>query len=141
MSGRGATIGTRLGWRWCSCRSRPQLRAWSSYQKLGVLDEQVIVVNNTGYQVMRPQPALPADGRVPVDRWTMPYVLRRPPGRVLIVGAGSGNDAAAALQAGASAVVAVEIDRTIYELVERLHPRSALRRCAGSGVIDDAGTI
>ncbi len=137
---RQATIGIAVGLLLVLLpHASPQLRElWSSYQKLGVLNDQVIVVNNTGYQVMRPQPALPADGRVPVDRWTMPYVLRRPPGRVLIVGAGSGNDAAAALQAGASAVVAVEIDRAIYELGRRLHPQAPYDDARVRVVIDDA---
>jgi SAM-dependent methyltransferase len=42
--------------------------------------------------------------------------------RVLILGAGTGNDVAAALRAGAEHVDAVEIDPVILELGRRLHP-------------------
>jgi hypothetical protein len=42
--------------------------------------------------------------------------------RVLIIGAGGGNDVAAALASGASHVDAVEIDRKLYELGEEGHP-------------------
>lgn len=42
--------------------------------------------------------------------------------RVLILGAGTGNDVAAALRAGASHVDAVEIDPVILQLGRRLHP-------------------
>lgn len=41
--------------------------------------------------------------------------------RVLIVGAGTGNDVAAALRAGAGHVTAVEIDPEIFRLGEELH--------------------
>ena len=41
---------------------------------------------------------------------------------VLIVGAGAGNDAAAALRNGAGEVNAVDIDPVIFSLGERLHP-------------------
>ena len=44
------------------------------------------------------------------------------PGDVLIIGAGGGNDVAAALQNGAEHVDAVEIDRTLYELGRDAHP-------------------
>ncbi len=42
--------------------------------------------------------------------------------RVLIVGGGADNDAAAALRNGADHVDAVEIDPLIYSLGKRLHP-------------------
>ena len=70
---------------------------WSGYQKLRLVDNGIFV-NNIGYQAMVPQ-AGPTD---PMDRFNFPYALRHPPGRVLVVGAGSGNDVAAALRAGAS---------------------------------------
>lgn len=41
---------------------------------------------------------------------------------VLVIGAGGGNDVAAALQNGAAHVDAVEIDRKLYELGEEGHP-------------------
>lgn len=53
-------------------------------------------------------------------QYDLPY-LSRPPGRVLVLGAGTGNDVAAALRAGAVAVDAVEIDPEILRLGRR-HP-------------------
>jgi hypothetical protein len=44
------------------------------------------------------------------------------PGNVLIIGAGGGNDVAAALDQGAEHVDAVEIDRKLYELGRDGHP-------------------
>ena len=44
------------------------------------------------------------------------------PGNVLIIGAGGGNDVAAALQNGVDHVDAVEIDRKLYELGRADHP-------------------
>jgi SAM-dependent methyltransferase len=44
------------------------------------------------------------------------------PGDVLIIGAGGGNDVAAALQHGATHIDAVEIDRKLYELGREDHP-------------------
>ena len=53
-------------------------------------------------------------------QYDLPYVAR-PPGRVLVLGAGTGNDVAAALRAGATHVDAVEIDAAILAL-GREHP-------------------
>lgn len=51
----------------------------------------------------------------------LPYRLR-PPGRVLILGTGLGNDVAAALRNRATSVTAVEIDPVIAELGRTRHP-------------------
>ena len=53
--------------------------------------------------------------------YNYPYAWKRPR-RVLVAGAGTGNDVAAALRNGAEEVVAVEIDPRIVELGQRLHP-------------------
>jgi spermidine synthase len=55
--------------------------------------------------------------------YELPYRVRpRPPERVAIVGAGTGNDVAAALRSGASFVDAIEIDPAIQELGRMYHP-------------------
>lgn len=54
--------------------------------------------------------------------YDFPYVLLPPCGRVLIVGAGTGNDVAAALRAQCASVDAVEIDPAIAQLGRKLHP-------------------
>jgi len=51
-----------------------------------------------------------------------PYQVARSIDQVLVVGAGTGNDVAAALRAGAGHVTAVEIDPVILDLGKKLHP-------------------
>jgi hypothetical protein len=53
----------------------------------------------------------------------IPYrALGRKPRRVLVLGAGTGNDVAVALGEGADSIDAVEIDPAILDLGRRLHP-------------------
>lgn len=54
--------------------------------------------------------------------YELPYRLVDETGDVLVVGAGTGNDVAAALRHGATHVDAVEIDPVIVELGYRYHP-------------------
>ena len=54
--------------------------------------------------------------------YELPYRLVPRPEQVLVVGAGTGNDVAAALRHGASHVDAVEIDPTILSLGKKYHP-------------------
>lgn len=54
--------------------------------------------------------------------YELPYRLVPHPGQVLVVGAGTGNDVAAALRHGAAHVDAVEIDPTILKLGRTYHP-------------------
>lgn len=105
---------------------------WSPYQKIEVQSlpnqQYNILVNNTGYMVISNlSPArLAAD---PVlaktyqnGSYDIPFRLMGKRDRVLIVGAGAGNDVDAALRNGAGWVDAVEIDPVIYALGKRLHP-------------------
>ena len=109
---------------------------WSSYQKLQVIGSRVYV-NKIGYQGIWSQPDFDR-GPVEVNGTTMPYLVRRPAGRVLIIGAGAGNDAAAALKAGATAVTAVEIDGTILEIGRKMHPQKPYSDPKVRTVLDDA---
>ncbi len=59
--------------------------------------------------------------------YNLPFRLAAAHDRVLVVGAGTGNDVAAALRNGARAVDAVEIDPTILELGVRFHPEGPYR--------------
>lgn len=113
--------------------------AWSPYQKLVLteLGEGVdgwpgkfcIAVNNTGYQAMidlRPEsvklnPRIRPEMRG-LSQYDIPMLLHPEPNRVLIVGAGSGNDVAGALRGGATYVAGVEIDPSIIEMGRRHHP-------------------
>ena len=105
---------------------------WSPYQKLVVEplgDQQYNVgVNNAGYMTvanlspgyLASHPQLSHDYEF--SSYDAPFHLVGGRDRVLIVGAGAGNDAAAALRSGATEVDAVEIDPVIYSLGKRLHP-------------------
>jgi len=54
--------------------------------------------------------------------YLLPYRVAPHPAQVLVVGAGTGNDVAAALRQGAEHVDAVEIDPSILDLGRRYHP-------------------
>ena len=59
--------------------------------------------------------------------YELPYRLVPNPGRVLVVGAGTGNDVAAALRHGATHVDAVEIDPLITRAGPKVSPGAPLR--------------
>jgi SAM-dependent methyltransferase len=61
-----------------------------------------------------------------------------PIGRVLVVGAGTGNDVAAALRAGATHVDAVDIDPAIVAMGRRNHPEHPYDDPRVRVVVDDA---
>jgi SAM-dependent methyltransferase len=116
---------------------------WSPYHKLEVTlkpdGSRLVTVNGTGYMFMFPIGADSSPwGRTSLDRWRLPHRLREHAARVLIVGAGAGNDASAALQAGAERVVAVEIDPEIHRIGRDLHPDSPYQDPRVSVIIDDA---
>lgn len=111
--------------------------AWSPYQKLTLAQSKhdkwsgvnFIYVNNTGYQALvdNSDAAVRADARVSPDtygltQYDIPMQFHPNPKRVLVVGAGSGNDVAGALRNGAEHVTAVEIDPAIIDFGRRFHP-------------------
>ncbi len=73
-----------------------------------------------------------------LSTYEVPYQLMPHPGRVLIVGAGSGNDVAAALRHGAAHVDAVEIDPTIIKLGRTYHPEHPYDSARVTVSINDA---
>jgi hypothetical protein len=86
-----------------------------------------ITVNNDYHQMildLRPHPD--EHPFLQSWRWTYEYPYRpektAPPGPILIVGAGSGNDVSAALRNTDATIDAVEIDPMIVELGRRFHP-------------------
>jgi hypothetical protein len=70
--------------------------------------------------------------------YNLPYRLRPEPGDVLVVGAGTGNDVAAALRHNARSVTAVEIDPAILYLGERIHPERVYQDMRTRRVVNDA---
>ena len=110
---------------------------WSPYQKLVVreastdeLGEYIINVNNVGYQEIVDLSDTTVNSnpnRFPPElrgfsQYDLPYLLHPNPKSVLIVGAGSGNDAAGALRNHVQSIAAVEIDPAIISIGQNLHP-------------------
>ena len=108
-------------WRSPPTRCPPSRRVWSPYYKISYQPAlRTISTNNIGHQSM-------ADVDQSAPAYALPHLLNRDAGgpafdSVLIIGAGSGNDVAAALHHGAHFIDAVEIDPTINELGRRYHP-------------------
>lgn len=101
---------------------------WSPYYR--IVHEEIefdggeiglgVNVNGIPHQVARG-----TEGRLRDDPlYGVPYerLARGSPGRVLVVGAGTGNDVVVALAMGAERVDAVEIDPKILDLGRRRHP-------------------
>jgi spermidine synthase len=70
--------------------------------------------------------------------YEMPYRVHGRPSRVAVLGAGTGNDVAAALRAGAERVDAVEIDPVIQMIGTFYHPEHPYDDPRVQAVIDDA---
>ena len=70
--------------------------------------------------------------------YNQPYAWMPRPRNVLVVGAGTGNDVAAALRHGAERVDAVEIDPRIQEFGAFLHPEDPYASPKVTHIIDDA---
>ena len=94
---------------------------WSPYYKVAYTPAfRTIATNDIGHQAM-----------LEIEKYGtayhLPYLLNRDAGgrafeEVMIIGAGSGNDVAAALRNGVKRIDAVEIDPGISEIGRRLHP-------------------
>jgi hypothetical protein len=70
--------------------------------------------------------------------YSLPYKLRPGGQNVLILGAGTGNDVAAALRHNAARVSAVEIDPAILALGRKLHPEQPYADSRVLVIVDDA---
>jgi SAM-dependent methyltransferase len=98
---------------------------WSPYQKVELAalspGQPSLFVNGLGHQQLLSLPAIRA------GFYETPHTFRwqrtgEPYGKVLVIGAGGGNDVAAALDHGAEHVDAVEIDPVIAEYGREHHP-------------------
>jgi SAM-dependent methyltransferase len=127
---------------------------WSPYQKLvghpvsfkltprgDELSGYLVEISDVFYQVavdLRPE-AVARAGANPFPHYDEALAgLGAPPKRVLVVGAGSGNDVAAALRAGADHVDAVDIDPAIVSLGRAHHPERPYDDPRVRVVVDDA---
>jgi SAM-dependent methyltransferase len=108
---------------------------WSPYYKIGVMQQgpdTVVEVNDIFHQSMAP-----VDQKEYFYQW--PYTVFGDTFEdVLILGAGSGTDVAAALKHGARRVDAVEIDPAILRLGRERHPDRPYQDPRVTAVADDA---
>lgn len=70
--------------------------------------------------------------------YDLPFRVPTGRGRALVVGAGTGNDVAAALRNGFGQVVSVDIDPTIIAVGRRLHPEHPYNDPRAVPVVNDA---
>jgi spermidine synthase len=75
-----------------------------------------------------------------VKYYEFPFRAAGRPGDVAIVGAGTGNDVAAALQAGADRVDAIEIDPAILAFGKAYHPNEPYKDPRVHAIVNDART-
>lgn len=127
---------------------------WSPYQKLVV--EKVIqqnqsgnyrvTVNNTGYQALidlSESHTLSDPEKFPLElhglsQYDIPLLLHPNPRTYLIVGAGTGNDAAGGVRHGVKEITAVEIDPAIISIGRKYHPEQPYSSSTVQVVNDDA---
>jgi SAM-dependent methyltransferase len=102
---------------------------WSPYYRLELLPTGDIRANGVPHQV--------AERTIGTD-YEIPYThLVHTPNRVLVIGAGNGNDVAVALRMGAQHVDAVEIDPKILEAGAASHPENPYQDPRVMRIVDD----
>ncbi|HUJ71482.1 MAG TPA: methyltransferase domain-containing protein [Verrucomicrobiae bacterium] len=131
---------------------------WSPYQKLSVSPYMATVgtnqlqrgyfvqVNGTVYQAaldlsdrfVAAHPEVFAREKVDRNHYNVPFDFKPDARRVLIVGAGTGNNAAAALRHGVEHVDCAEIDPQIYALGQRIHPEQPYSSPRVRMIVNDA---
>ena len=128
---------------------------WSPYQKLdfvpfmekGLPHGGLLRINNVGYMLLKDLSGGFIKSHTEefdyemrrFGHYDIPYSLKKGAKyRVLIVGAGAGNDAAGALRNNAEYIDAVEIDPGIYKLGLTLHPEKPYSDPRVNVIIDDA---
>ena len=109
---------------------------WSPYYCIRLSPSTLdVVVNGISHQRMVKDPWQWPPYRFPFVLFKRAF--GRVPDRVLIIGAGTGNDVAAALWAGVRHIDAVEIDPVIAEIGRRYHPNRPYDDPRVHLVIDD----
>lgn len=128
---------------------------WSPYHKItfpkedgNIYNLRKLYTNNNGYQFAYDLSEKTMARAVDGDRgWELvkvvkaihdsPYAFLKPRS-VLIIGGGTGNEAAAAIRAGALRIHVVDIDPVIVELGRRHHPERAYDNPRVTVITDDA---
>jgi len=128
---------------------------WSPYQKLvlkqrdnksEMLGNYLVNVNNTSYQEMidlsesnvKSDPRRFPPEMCGLSQYDIPMLLHPKPWKLLVVGAGSGNDVAGGLRHGAKKITAVDIDPAILAMGRRYHPEKPYASPVVQLVNDDA---
>jgi hypothetical protein len=128
---------------------------WSPYQKLVLLPAEklhsnerglAISVNNVGYQGMNDlressidaDPAFYSPEMKGFSQYDIPLLLHPDPQSFLIIGAGSGNDAAGGVRHGVKDITAVDIDPVIIDIGRKFHPELPYASPTVHVVNDDA---
>lgn len=111
---------------------------WSPYysiriEKAEVDDSIMLFVNNFFFQK-----AVNFDSDIEArEKYKLPYVLKKPQ-KVLILGAGTGNDVAIAGMQDVPEIDAVELDPTIVDIGRKMHPTHPYQNPNVNIFIDDA---
>jgi len=74
------------------------------------------------------------------EYYEFPYMLKKKPENVLVLGAGMGNDISAAIKNGAAHIDAVEIDPEIINLGKKYHPSNPYNSPKVTVIANDART-
>jgi spermidine synthase len=112
---------------------------WSPYQKLTLYEGErryELFANTISHQSFYDVTAAPFYSLI----YTR-FFPKTPPSDVLIIGAGTGQDVAAALAAGVARVDAVEIDPVIYEIGKTYHPNRPYDDSRVTVYIDDGRNV
>jgi hypothetical protein len=121
-------------------------RIYSPYQLIerGPGEHGLMMICSAGQYYQRVHDLSPpaqersADRRHKAFYYELPYRIHGNPGQLAVLGAGSGNDVAAALRAGARRVYAVEIDPVILQLGAAYHPEQPYSDPRVVPIVDDA---
>lgn len=125
---------------------------WSPYQKLTLKqtshapNSYELLINNVGYQLLldiseknvREHPEVFPSNLSGYSLYDMPLRFNPKASNMLIIGAGTGNDASAALRHGVKQITAVDIDPTIIKIGRKYHPEHPYSNPRVTVVNDDA---
>jgi len=123
-------------------------KVYSPYQllEIGYSDKGLMIIRAAGHYYQRvhnlSDAAIGAPGndelRAVRDYYDLPYKFHPGASDIAIVGAGSGNDVAAALRSGAKRVDAIEIDPAILQAGQSSHPERPYDDARAHAVTNDA---
>jgi hypothetical protein len=107
--------------------STERAQYYSPYYALSITKHRAVLANGSLHQhivaLKRNMPPESAQQQLVLEGYHVPYrMLARPPRRVLVLGAGTGNDVSVALDEGAEQIDAVEIDPVILKMGKQFHP-------------------